>query len=278
MRGIGVVVAAVAVLSLAACGGGGGSGGGQKLLSPAQSKQAVAAAAAKTRSTSEHLDLAVTLHRVAGNGAAVYSASGELDPSGGHLQIDQRGAGGDLRSEIISRSGGHLVLYENPAGFPLPKGKTWLKLDLTRYGLREYGANTTFLAGADQDPFAALVLATAPAAHVTDLGLDWLPDRTLNTHYRATVDVVTVAKGRGVKGKALKKLAAQVNGRVETIDVWVSKQGRVARVQVRKIVLDAASGSKLRQTSIADFSRFGEAVHTTLPPQARIADFFAIGG
>lgn len=274
VRWSGIVLTAVAVLALAACGGG---GGGHTLLSPEQSKQTVASAAAKTRGAGVHLDLAVTLHRVAGNGAAVYSATGDLDPAGGHLQIDQRGTGGDLRSEVISRRDGHLVLYENPAGsITLPKGKTWLKLDLTRYGKQRYGANTTFLAGADQDPFAALELATAPAAHVTDLGLQWLPDRTLNTHYRARVDVVAVAREKGVKGKALTQLASEVNGRNETIDVWVSKQGRVARVQVRKIVLDVATGSKLRQTSIADFSRFGERVHVTLPKAALVADYFAL--
>jgi hypothetical protein len=273
VRGIGVVAAALAVLALAACGG----GGGHKLLSPEQSKQAVADAAQKTRGAGAHLDLAVTLHRLAGNGAAVYGASGDLDPAGGHLQIDQRGTGGDLRQEVISRSGGRLVLYESPPGaITLPKGKTWLKLDLTRYGRERYGANTTFLAGADQDPYAALELATARAAHVTDLGLQWLPDRTLDTHFRATVDVVAVAKEKGVTGKALKRLAADVNGRRQTIDVWVSKQGRVARVKVQKIVLDAATGGKLRQTSIADFSRFGERVRVTLPPSSLVADYFTL--
>lgn len=267
------MVAAGAVLALAACGG----GGGHKLLSPADAKQAVATAAEKTRGTSAHLDLAVTLHRLSGSGAAVYGASGDLDPSGGHLQIDQRGTGGDLRDEVIVRPDGHLVLYESPAGnITLPKGKTWLKIDLTRYGKERYGANTSFLAGADQDPYAALELATAAAAHVTDLGLQWLPDRTLNTHYRASVDVVAVAREKGVKGKALQRLTADVNGRRQTIDVWVSKQGRVARVQVRKTVLDAATGQSLRQTSIADFSRFGERVHVTLPPRGAVADYFAL--
>ncbi len=74
------------------------------------------------------------------------------------------------------------------------------------YGIQRYGANTTFLAGADQDPVEALKLATSAPAHVTDLGPDWLPDNTLNTHYRATVRVLDVAKAAGVKGAGLKAL------------------------------------------------------------------------
>ena len=92
----------------------------------------------------------------------------------------------------------------------LPKGKTWLEVDMSVYGIQRYGANTTFLAGADQDPVEALNLATSAPAHVTDLGPDWLPDNTLNTHYRATVRVLDVAKAAGVKGAGLKALQADM--------------------------------------------------------------------
>lgn len=277
VRGIGFLAAAVAVLSLVACGGGGG-GSGEKLLTPAQSKQAVLAAADKTRSSTVHLELTVTLKQVNGQGAAVYNASGDLGPELGHLQLDQRNVGGDLKHVVIDRHAGHLVVYSTPASVPLPKGKTWLELDLTRYGLTRYGANTTFLSGADQDPFAALDLATAPSARVTDLGLEYLPDDTVNTHYRVKANVVAVARDKGVKGKGLEALEADMSGGAaqQTIDIWVAKSGRIARVQVVK-TLRNASGGTLRQTSIADFSRFGEQVHTTLPPAAKTADYFALG-
>jgi hypothetical protein len=277
VRGIGIVGALAAVLALAACGGGGG-GGGKKLLTPEQSKQAVVTAADKTRASTVHLELAVSLKQVNGQGAAVYNASGDLGPELGHIQLDQRNVGGDLKQVVIDHRAGHLIVYSTPVSIPLPKGKTWLELDLTRYGMRRYGANTIFLSGADQDPFAALDLATAPSAHVTDLGLEYLPDATVNTHYRAKVDLVAVARDKGIKGKGLQALEADMTGGAEqqTIDIWVAKSGQIARVQVAK-TLRNANGGALRQTSIADFSRFGEQVHVTLPPAAKTADYLTLG-
>lgn len=281
LRATGIVLATAAALGLAACGGGhGGSAttaGTRTLLTAAQAKQAVAAATAKTAGSTVHVDLSIALKEVGSTSkGGVYSATGDLGQTTGTIAVDQRFVGGGLHQEILSRANGHLILYESPANVPLPKGKTWLKIDLTKYGFKRYGANTAFLAGADQDPFAALALVAAPSARVTDLGLDWLPDRTLDSHFRARVNVVTVAKAKGVKGVDLGALAADVGNPVQTIDVWVSKQGRVARVRVQKLLRDVNTGSQLRQTSIADFSRFGEAVHATLPPAAQVADFLAL--
>jgi hypothetical protein len=277
LRATGIVLSAAAVLALAACGGHGGSAGGAtKLLSPAQAKQAVADATAKTTGSTLHLDLSVTIRAAGTSGSGTYSATGDLGRSLGRIDVDERFVGGDLRHEVVSRQNGHLILYETPANVPLPKGKTWLKIDLTKYGMKRYGANTSFLAGADQDPYAALTLAASPAAKVTDLGLDWLPDRTLDSHFRARVDVVSVAKARGVKGADLATLGADVGQPTQTIDVWVGKQGRVARVRVQKVLRDANTGSQLRQSSIADFSRYGEPVHVSLPPPARVADLLAL--
>lgn len=280
LRATGVILAAAAVLGLAACGGGHGAsatGTTAKLLSPAQSKHAVAVATAKTIDSTVHLDLSVAIKPVgSADKGGVYSATGDLNRTEGKIAVDERFMGGNLRQEVLSRANGHLILYETPANVPLPKGKTWLKIDLTQYGMKRYRANTAFLAGADQDPFAALALFAAPSAEVTDLGLDWLPDSTLNSHFRARVNVVTVAKAKGVKGVFLGALAADVGQPVQTIDVWVSKQGRVARVRVQKLLRDANTGQQLRQTSIADFSRFGEPLHVSLPPAARVVDYFAL--
>lgn len=158
---------------------------------------------------------------------------------------------------------------------PLPKGKTWLKVDMSEFGLQRYGANTTFLAGADQDPVEALNLVTAPAAKVVDLGLDWLPDDTLNTHYRGTVSVIAVAKAAGVKGAGLQTLRSDMGNPVQTIDVWVSKKGRVARIQVKSPVKET-DGTILQQTSTADFSKFGMKATVPLPPASKTQDYFAL--
>ncbi|MGH3050223.1 MAG: hypothetical protein ACRDLK_08695, partial [Gaiellaceae bacterium] len=240
----------------------------------AQARQAVAAAAAKTKSSNVHVDVDISLRKPGATNVLVYGASGNFTPDGGRFEIDRRRIGGSLQHEIVWRKSGHLILYTNPTLVPLPKGKTWLEVDMSKYALDRYGANTTFLAGADQDPIEALDLVTAKAAQVTDLGQDWLPDNTLNQHYRAKVNIVSVAKDEGVKGAGLQALIADLGRQTQTIDIWVSKQGRVARVEVQSQV--TSNGTKLQQKSIADFTKYGEQVSVSLPPAKKTQDYFQL--
>jgi hypothetical protein len=279
-----LAIAAIAAIAapLAACGSGGGSKSGLATSTSsaparptAQAKAAVAAAAAKTKATSAHVDIDIALRKPGAPNVLVYGATGSFAPAGGKLEIDRRRVGGTLQHEIVSRKDGHLILYTSPTSVQLPKGKTWLEVDMSVYGLQRYGANTTFLAGADQDPVEALDLATSAPAKVTDLGPDWLPDDTLNTHYQAKVTVLAVAEAAGVKGAGLKALQADMGRDAQTIDVWVSKAGRVARVQVQSPVKET-DGTVLQQKSIVDFSRYGLKVPLTLPPKSKTYDYFAL--
>ena len=271
---------AAAALALAACGGGGGNAptttaAKAKAIPTANAKRAVAAAAAKTKATSLRVDINVTLTKPGAPNALVYGAEGYFTPTGGHLQIDRRNIGGMLQNEIVSRQAGHLVLYTSPTTMTLPKGKTWLQVDMTRFALDRYGAATNFLAGADQDPVEALTLVTSPQAKVTDLGLGWLPDATLDHHYRGTVSIIAVAQAAGVKGAQLKALRTDMGNQVQTIDVWVRKSGQVGRIVINSPV-KAADGTLLHQRSTTDFSQYGTKVTVALPPASKVQDYFTL--
>ena len=278
MRGVALascaLAAGAAALVLAGCGGGHASTGADAKPS-GDAKRAVAAAAAKTEQSTAKVHISVVLAKPGQARTAHYVAEGKIGPAGGRLEIDRSLLGAGIQHEILVRRSGHLVLYTSPSSIALPAGKSWLAVDLTKYGLRRYGADTTFFAGADQDPFQPLELLGSPAASVRDLGLDYLPDATLNTRYRGRVSLVAAARAAGVKPKGLTQLRDDLGSPTQTIDVWVSKAGRVARVAVEGPA-KAPDGSTLRIRSTIDFTAFGTRTTVAAPPTSTVEDYFSL--
>jgi hypothetical protein len=269
----------VAALALAGCGGSGAASPGGSTSKPApptaQAKQAVAAAAASTERSTVKVHVSVVLIKPGQAVTSHYLADGAIGPRGGRIEIDRTLLGAGILHEVLVRAGGHLVVYTSPSGIPLPAGKTWLKIDLTEYGKRRYGADTTFFAGSDQDPFQPLELLGSPVAKVRNLGLDWLPDHTLNTHYRGTVSLVAAAKAEGASASGLAQIRADLGAPTQTVDVWVSKKGRIARVIVQGPA-KAPDGSTLTLRSTIDFTAYGTKAPVAVPPAKKVEDYFTL--
>jgi hypothetical protein len=269
---------AAAAFALAGCGGSGPSRGSTTAASAVptpQAKSAVADATAKTAAASARVEVQVLLRKPGGSPGVSYNAYGNVVPQGGKLDIDRRPIGGDIQHEIFLRDGGGLTLYTSPSPVKLPKGKTWLKVNMTEYGVRRYGVDTTFFAGADQDPLQPLKLLQSPVAKVKDLGQDWLPDRTLNTHYQGTVSLIAAARAAGVKAKGIRQVESDMGKPTQTIDVWVSKAGEVARVVVHGPQL-APDGTTLQLKETTDFTKYGAKATIKAPPAAKTADYFSL--
>jgi hypothetical protein len=266
--------AALVGAALAGCGAGSSS-----LRAPAHetagAKSDVRAAAARTERSTARVHISIVLEKPGQATTAHYVADGVVGPAGARLDIDRTLLGAGIQHEIVLRRNGHVVVYTSPSAIALPAGKTWLEIDLTRYGIQRYGADTTFLAGADQDPFQALRLVTSPAASVREVGPEWLPDHTLNTRYRGTVRIAAAAKAAGATAKGLTQLRSDLGSPQQTIDVWVGKAGRVGRVVVAGPA-KAPDGSTLRIRSTIDFSAYGTKAVVTPPPPARVADYFSL--
>jgi hypothetical protein len=278
-----VAAALAASLVLAGCGGSATSSPGGSGPDPTptasgptpQAKEAVAGAAATTERSTAKVHISVVLSKQGQATTSHYLADGAIGPRGGRIEIDRTLLGGGIQHEVLVRQGGHLVVYTSPSAITLPAGRSWLKIDLTTYAQRRYGADTTFFAGADQDPFQPLELLGSPAAKVRDLGLDWLPDHTLNTHYRGTVSLLAAARAAGAKQSGLAQIRTDLGAPTQTVDVWVSKKGRVARVIVQGPA-KAPDGSTLTLRSTIDFTAYGTKAPVAVPPAKKVEDYFSL--
>jgi hypothetical protein len=267
--------AAAGALLLAGCGGS-TQGGTASAGAAGPAKAAVAAAAAKTEDANADVEVQVVLRKPGATRSLAYRATGVVSKGDGRLKIDRTSIGDEVVNEIFTRSGGRLVLYTSSPSTKssLPAGKDWLKVDMTKMGQKRYGADTAFLAGSDQDPFGALTLLQSPVATVKDLGKDWLPDRTLNQHYRGTVNVVAAARAAGASAAGLKTLVKDMGRPTQTIDVWVSDKGYVARTVVKGPERTQIGTLELQETT--DFTKFGLGASVSPPPAAKTADYFKL--
>ncbi len=262
---------------VAGCGGNSSSApSGSTTTGPTQAaKTAVEQAIASTESSTALVEVRVELRKPGASNVLAYRATGSVAPGGGTLKIDRSNIGGGIQQEIFTRTDGRLVLYTSPVSVALPKGKTWLKVDMTKYGRQQYGADTTFLAGADQDPLQALQLLRSSATKVTDVGQDWLPDHTLNHRYNGAVNILAAARAAGVTGAGLTKLRTDMGNQTQHIDVWVSKKDRVARVVVQSLEKTAQGTLQLKETT--DFTSYGTHATVKPPPAKKTADYFSLG-
>jgi hypothetical protein len=282
MRRLSLACCVLCALAVAGCGSSGGGGGSTqraKAKNPASvqptaaAKKAVLDAASQTATSTASVHISVVLRKPGSAQTSHYQADGTIVPAGGKLVIDRTALNGGTQTEIFLHQQGHLVLYTNPVQATLAPGKTWLKVDMTKYGKLRYGTDATFLAGADQDPLAALQLLGSPAAKVKDLGQDWLPNYTLNTKYEGKVDVLAAAKAAGATKAGLAKLRSDLGQPTQTIDVWVNEQGRLGRVTVSGPA-KAPDGTVYTLQTVTDFTDYGKSATVKPPPAKKTEDYF----
>jgi len=227
-------------LALAACGG-----GSKHTTSNATPLSAVENGALKTvQAGSEHLSVRATAN--AGGQQIVVTGNGVFDTKRhlGSLHVDLNA--GAITAALDEVLDGTILYVKSPLlAAAVPKGKTWLKVDLKKAG-KAGGVDLSQLTA--QDPAQALnylrSLKSAAKVGTEQIG------GVSTTHYSAQVDV----------SKLSPAAAAQVGA--GTYDVWVGDDGYVHRVR-----LVTTAGAKVSATS--DLSDFGAAVTVTVPSAAQ---------
>jgi len=162
------------------------------------------------------------------------------------------------------------VVYMHVPTFPLPNGKSWIKVDLRR-ALQKVGMNLP-QPGGTQSPTDALAQLRG-SRNATKLGTDTI-DGVTATHYRVKVDLdEALARATPQQRKALQQLAGTARRQgidvvPKHVDVWVGDDGLVRR-------FDERFG---RVGSVAmTFSDYGTPVQIEAPPADETIDTSKLG-
>ncbi len=241
------------VLPLAACGGGSKSSSNGSNLSPVAY---VKSAAAKTaRVPSEHS--AVTANVTVSGQPVIVTGAGDFDNTThqGFMHADFSVSG--LTGTVDEVLDGTTIYMKSPLfADGLPKGKTWLKLDLQK-ALASKGID--FSALLSQNPSQTLAQLQSSGA-VTKVGAETIGGVD-TTHYRGRIDPAKLPQGA--------KIEALTGAKYGPYDVWIGNDdGYVHRMALSYSL--KAKGSTARQTTTMTmtFSDFGKGVIVTVPSAA----------
>lgn len=257
MRRAALLLVLAAPLALAACGSGHKAAGPQQMhLDPAAY---VRHAAHKTAAaTSEHMAMTGTATAVGMK--ITLRGSGDFDNAkqlgSMHASFSAGGLDGSI-DEILS--GTDIYLRSPLFTSQLPAGKTWMKLDLQKFGKSQ---GLDFSALMSQSPTQALQRLEASGT-VTRVGTETI-DGTATTHFRVeNVDLSKIPAGT--------KIEALTHAKYGPFDVWIGdRDGYVYRETFS--VSYSTGGQDGSMSTTMDFSRFGEPVHVTVPPSAKTLD------
>jgi hypothetical protein len=218
---------------------------------------AVKGAATKTAAaTSEHITMQANV-TVQGTKVEV---SGDGDAQGTLVQMHADIAAPGLDAGIDEIMSGTTLYMKSPLfEAALPKGKTWLMLDLQKLG-RAKGID--FSALMSQSP-TDVISQLKQLGDVTEVGSETI-DGADTAHYRGRIDLTKVPQGA--------KIQALTNARYGPYDVWIGKDdGYVRRIHMSySFAVQGAGRSQAEMTM--GFSDFGKDVSITAPPAADTVD------
>jgi hypothetical protein len=245
------VLLVLLVLPLAACGGGKSSAPSLNMTPVAYVKSSAAKTA---RAPSEHVTLKGSL--TVGGTLVTIDGTGDFDNTkklgSMHADFSAGGLSGTL-DEVLN---GTTIYLQSPLlTSNLPKGKTWLKLDLQKAAPKgvDLSALTT------QSPTKLLSQLQA-SGNVTKVG-----DETINgaatMHYRAKLDV-----------SKLPNVAAPANATYGPLGIWIGKDdGYVHRIHMTYTIKVANTSAQSIVVTV-DFSDFGKSVSVSVPAASATAD------
>ena len=242
-------------LVLAACGSGTSETEAPKLTPLGSVKSA---AAKTTLAKSQHITLkgsttsAGTLVEISG--------SGDFDNTKNLGSIHAEFSAAGLSGTIDEVMNGTTIYIKSPFfSGALPEGKTWLKLDLQKFGKSK---GIDFSALLAQDPATSLAQLQA-SGDVTEVG-DETVDGVETTHYRAHIDPSKLPQAAQRQALAHPKYGP--------LDIWVGKDdGYVRRVNTS---YSTKTGDSPRQavTLTMGFSDFGKDVSVSVPAESETHD------
>ena len=253
-----VVAAFVGPVLLAGCGIGGSGSTPQEVVQQSYAKT-VAAGTARVQFQAS----------VSGATQAAITGNGELDLAhqGFDMSTTVQGLAQPLRTV---GTGSHSYLNMPILTSRIPGGKPWLLIDPER--LRQSSNPVAQqLADTAQSPISQFAIVQGAGADTRVVGSEQVNGAEA-THYTSTLDLnKAVGSTPDPAAKAsLKAYAAKIGWTVPA-DLWIDKQGRLAKLVLRNIHAGGATGGPSASVSLT-FSGFGQPVSISAPPADQTGD------
>jgi hypothetical protein len=254
-------LAAAALASLTAC------GGGAIALDP------VANAATKSN---EQQSFRFSFHASDGTTQGTMDGDGAYDGKEKLLRMSFDVLFGDkkMRLDMLADSSSSLVMYVRMPLLTafLPKGKSWVKVDLAE-AVKAKGGGLAQMLQANESSPAQMLAALVHSKDSQNLGTETVGG-VATTHFKATVDpreaLLSQAKG-AVPAQVDAALTKAKLDRLP-VEVWVGDDGLVRRLQVDLPRIAGAKAGFNGARFTEDLTGYGEDVAVALPADDAIVD------
>lgn len=276
--GIGVAIAAAAVVALSV----GGNGG------PATLDPVAQAADATLHVSGARIALTMKIGLPIAGGPMVFVGSGYFNAAAQEGSMSMHST--SLPAAVASRLPGGAITedaifnrYTLYLRMPilashLPNGKDWIKIDVGNALKRQYGFNPLDVQSGSSDPTQFLrLLRESHATAVGSATVRGVP----TTEYRGTIDLHSIVDRlpsgeRAAAASGINKLIAQLGVSTLAIDVWVDGSHRVRRMHmgVPTGVSGPLAGANFDFTM--DLSDFGVQQTVTVPPASQVVDMTSL--
>jgi hypothetical protein len=169
--------------------------------------------------------------------------------------------------EVALEQGGDYVIYLQLGALssPLPGGKQWVKVDLTKLGKSAGLDIGALMSGSELQPTDLLSMLKAEGAQVRKLGPATIHGLA-TTQYRVKIDIAKALESKGLTSPLLSGIAAKMKTVSE--NVWVGKDGLVRRIRLAHRMPQA--GMHLSMTM--DLFDYGAHVSIAAPPSSAVFD------
>jgi hypothetical protein len=204
---------------------------------------------------------------IPGQAKTTLTGTGAQRGSSARISMRIRAAGVTARMDVLLLTErGSYVLYMRSPLFQaqLPRGKSWVRLDVTKQAAN-LGLDFSSLLNVSQTfvPLESGILSTKR------IGREVVAGKT-TTRYRAIIDIRRAARAVPAYGKqvaALERLTGVRLGRLP-YDVWIASDRRIRRV--RFAMPTAAVGARATTVQTITFLAFDRPVRISAPPRAQV--------
>jgi hypothetical protein len=250
-------IATVSLLLAVAVGGCGSADPEQEAVQPLAAAVSATQAESSARMTFQTAG-DVQGQSVKGNGSGVV----QFKPAKAQLSLKMSAAGQTIAMDEVMDGTTLYMKLPKEALNGIPKGKTWVKLDLDKAS----GGALSGVMSQSQDPASQLKLLSEIAG-AKAVGKETIGGAE-TTHYHGVVDYRKVAKSGPPEMRQAAKLALTVMDDPKVpVDVWVDAQNRV-RQEKLTLAMHPDNAPAQKQTMTIGFSDFGADTSAIQAPAA----------